>query len=109
MLRWLEKPDGTRVLQEWIVSKVSNDLCRYVDIPVDKEPQKAREFTIEFDDKKPTGRIWKGFGGLLSFIGEKPDVMRLIHVREVLPCNHKELDNQTCPACGEIAPPKDII
>ena len=45
-LRWLEKEDGTKVLQESSLSSCG----LYVDIPTVKEERKAREFWIQPSD-----------------------------------------------------------
>lgn len=101
-MRWLEKPGALTVLQEYV------DGCYWRDVPTVAEKPKAREFTIELDYSYDRMRVWDSGKELLEFRGKAPLYKNLIRVREVL-CNHKDLDNQKCEHCGEIAPPREII
>ena len=79
-LRWLEKEDGTKVLQ----FKGENFHLWY-DVLTEKAPRKAREYIVEvFDNRLGPYKAWESEAQCLRYSGNPPDLRRMIKVREVL-------------------------
>lgn len=82
--------DGAKILQHEV--RVGSDCKNYQtewrDIPLVEEPRKPREWWIEpsseYRDNGAVCRVWPADSHMLIFTGEKPDMSRLIKVREVL-------------------------
>lgn len=88
-LRFLEKADGSKVLQYYNDDLIHAEEHNWFDVPTVKEPEKAREFWIEVNANSMEHRAFdecNSFGiGTIRFKGAKgPDMSRLIKVREIL-------------------------
>lgn len=91
-LRFIER-DGKKILQQQIMlsdlGPTHGSITTYwQDVPLVKEPKKAREWWIEpSSDYAGNGavcRVWPADASMLIFAGKKPDMSKLIKVREVL-------------------------